>query len=190
MHRADDISFQFEIQRLGNPLIQQHPHAASSASKKKLRANCEKMHVDTETTFFKAAEMSIHEPAKFSLSERLTAAILAAVFMGLTVFALSLMFIFMLSMVTFTRVDGSGAAFASDVLSFVLISGRPLFQVFGVVTLAASIGGFVFGTERVVRWFGIIWQTETPTQCELYCFSAVMIGLAGYTLYSVVAQFV
>jgi hypothetical protein len=42
--------------------------------------------------------------------------------------------------------------------------------------------GFALGSMRMARWFGILWQTETPTRGEFWIATFMVIALLGTML--------
>lgn len=46
----------------------------------------------------------------------------------------------------------------------------------------AALTGFTLGSQRMARWFGILWQTETPTRGEFWVATLMVIALLGTML--------
>jgi len=43
----------------------------------------------------------------------------------------------------------------------------------------AALTGFALGSQRMARWFGILWQTEKPTRGEFWIATFIVIALLG-----------
>lgn len=43
----------------------------------------------------------------------------------------------------------------------------------------AALAGFALGSQRMARWFGIFWRTETPTRGEFWIATFMVIALFG-----------
>jgi len=53
---------------------------------------------------------------------------------------------------------------------------------FCVFMALAALTGFALGSKRMARWFGILWQTETPTRGEFWIATFMVIALLGTML--------
>jgi hypothetical protein len=52
-----------------------------------------------------------------------------------------------------------------------------LIWLFAAVCLSTAALGFILGTERMVRVWGVIWQTEKPTRTEFVVAALVISGI-------------
>ena len=66
--------------------------------------------------------------------------------------------------------------------SLVLFFDSFILTAFCVFIGLAALAGFTLGSARMARWFGILWQTETPTRGEFWIATFMVIALLGTML--------
>jgi hypothetical protein len=54
-----------------------------------------------------------------------------------------------------------------------------MLKAFSLLIGLTALAGFLLGSERTARWFGILWQTETPTRREYWIAVFIVVSLVG-----------
>jgi len=79
-------------------------------------------------------------------------------------------------------VDGHGQGQFEGTARLILFFDSFIVTAFGVFLILAAVTGFALGSERTVRLFGVLWQTETPTRSEKWFAICMVLALLGTML--------
>ena len=112
--------------------------------------------------------------------DRLASACGSAVVMAITFVLLAFATAFFAILVSFLSVLRPQRADVFDgTARLVLFFDSFIVTAFCVFIALAALMGFALGSARMARWFGILWQTETPTRGEFWIATFMVIALLG-----------
>jgi len=114
------------------------------------------------------------------MKDRLAAALGSAVVMAVTLVLLTVVTVFALLTVFFVHlIDGHGAGEFVGAARLALFFDTFLTGLACAFVSFAALGGFVLGSERMARLFGVFWRTESPTRAEYWIVTATTVALLG-----------
>jgi len=118
------------------------------------------------------------------IKDRLATAFGSAVVMAITFVLLAIataFFAFLISFLSVLRPDRRANVF-DGTARLVLFFDSFIVTAFCVFIALAALMGFALGSMRMARWFGILWQTETPTRGEFWIATFIVLALLGTML--------
>jgi hypothetical protein len=117
------------------------------------------------------------------IKDRLATAFGSAVVMAITFVLLAIATAFFAFLISFLSVLRPNRANIFDgTARLVLFFDSFIVTAFCVFIALAALMGFALGSMRMARWFGILWQTETPTRGEFWIATFIVIALLGTML--------
>ncbi len=117
----------------------------------------------------------VREPG-ISLGDRIACAFASAFLMAATL-AVGALIITVLVALAGVSHPNPDRRIATQFFSLVYFLDGFLIWLLAAVCLSTAALGFILGTERMVRVWGVIWQTEKPTRTELVVASLVICGI-------------
>lgn len=117
----------------------------------------------------------VREPG-ISFGDRIASAFASAFLMAVTL-AVGALIITVLVTIGGVSHPNPDRRIATDFFSLVYFLDGFLIWLFAALCLSTAAIGFILGTERMVRVWGIIWQTEKPTRTEFVVASLVFCGI-------------
>jgi hypothetical protein len=122
-----------------------------------------------------ARRAGTHARQPENMKDRLAAALGSAVVMAITFVVLAVVASCFAIVTAFLHlIDGHGLGQMEGTARLIFFFDRFIFFAFAGFVVLAGLLGFVLGSEKVARLFGVLWRTETPTRGEFWI--AVMIG--------------
>ena len=117
------------------------------------------------------------------LKDRLASALGSTVVMALTfiVLAVATAFFAILS-AGVHLIDGHGQGQFEGTARLIQFFDSFILTAFGAFLALAAVTGFALGSERTVRLFGVLWQTETPSRSEKWFVIFTLLALLGTML--------
>ncbi len=124
--------------------------------------------------------VSAQLPRDSGIWDRLAAAFGSAAVMAVTLVLLTTATVFALMVTSFVHlVDEHGAQQFVNAARFALFFDTFLVGAACTFVSLAALGGFVLGSERMARLFGVFWRTESPTRGEYWIVTATAVALLG-----------
>lgn len=122
-------------------------------------------------------------PRERGIRDRLAAALGSAVVMAVTIVLLTIATVFALMVTSFVHlVDEHGAQQFVGAARLALFFDTFLIGATCTFVSLAALGGFVLGSERMARLFGVFWRTESPTRAEYWIVTATTVTLVASML--------
>ena len=122
-------------------------------------------------------------PRERGIRDRLAAALGSAVVMAVTNVLLNIATVFALMVTSFVHlVDEHGAQQFVGAARLALFFDTFLIGAACTFVSLAALGGFVLGSERMARLFGVVWRTESPTRAEYWIVTAITVTLVASML--------
>ena len=114
------------------------------------------------------------------IKDRLASACGSAVVMAITFVLSAIATAFFAILVSFLSVlKPQGGDVFDGTARLVLFFDNFIVTTFCVFIGLAALAGFALGSQRMARWFGIFWRTETPTRGEYWIATFMVIALLG-----------
>jgi hypothetical protein len=117
----------------------------------------------------------VREPG-VSFGDRIACAFASSILMAVTL-ALGALIIAVLMVLTGIADPSPVRRPATHFFGLVYFLDGFLIWLFGALCVSSAALGFILGTAKMVRVWGVIWQTEKPTRSEFVVASLIICGI-------------